>query len=440
LLVALGALQAIGAAGAFFGAGASFLIASLSVCAWALKRRSARVLAGHGWWPVSRLGIRNATYRPGRSVLAMAVVASATFILISVDAFRRDGQVASVDPRGGTGGFALMVDTALPVVGDPNSPDGRDLLGIGTFDDVTVTPFRVLPGDDTSCLNLYEPRQPRILGVTQAFINEGRFTFGSSLDRDDREKANPWVLLTQEQRDQSIPVVADANSMTYVLHKGLGDEIVMNHRGRVVTMRLVAALSDSVLQGELLMSEANFLKAFPEQEGYQFMMVGAPIASASELATAIEDHLSDFGADATATSDRLAEFHRVENTYLSTFQTLGGLGLLLGTIGLSAVLLRNVLERRRELALLGAVGYGRGSLFTIVVAESALLLVAGLMIGVVSALIAIAPAAAERGGRLPTGLGAWLLLFAVFGTGLISSIVAAKAAIQTRLLDALRTE
>ena len=81
------------------------------------------------------------------------------------------------------------------------------------------------------------------------------------------------------------------------------------------------------------------------------------------------------------TAERLAEFHKVENTYLSTFQTLGGLGLLLGTLGLAAVLLRNVLERRRELALLGAVGYGRSRLFASSIAESALLLVCGLAVG-----------------------------------------------------------
>jgi ABC-type lipoprotein release transport system permease subunit len=440
LLVASGALKWLGAAGAFFGAGAAFLAAFLSLAAFMLGRRPRAILAGHGWWSMSRLGLRNATYRPGRSVLSMAVVASATFILISVDAFRRDPGAASTDPHSGTGGYALMVDTVLPIVRDPNSPDGRELLGTTSFKDVSVMPFRVLPGDDTSCLNLYEPRQPRILGVSKTFIDEGRFAFSGSLDRDDREKANPWLLLTQEQRDDSIPVIADANSMTYVLHKGLGDEIVFDHRGRVVTMRLVAALSDSVLQGELMMSEANFLKAFPEQEGYQFMMVAAPSSSIPDVETTIEDQLSDFGADATTTAERLAEFHRVENTYLSTFQTLGGLGLLLGTVGLSAVLLRNVLERRRELALLGAVGFGRTSLFTIVVAESALLLVCGLGAGVICALIAIAPAAAERGGRLPTGAGAWLLLFAVFGTGLVASVVAAKAAIHSKLLDALRAE
>jgi ABC-type antimicrobial peptide transport system permease subunit len=188
------------------------------------------------------------------------------------------------------------------------------------------------------------------------------------------------------------------------------------------------------------MSDANFLKLFPEQEGYQFLLVSAPPERTNQVGATIEDRLSDFGADATPAAERLAEFHKVENTYLSTFQTLGGLGLLLGTIGLAAVLLRNVLERRRELALLGAIGYGRTRLLIIVIAESALLLASGLVIGAASAIVAVAPAAAERGGRLPTSAGAWLLLFAVFGTGLIASIVATRAAVQSKLLDALRAE
>ena len=87
------------------------------------------------------------------------------------------------------------------------------------------------------------------------------------------------------------------------------------------------------------------------------------------------------GADAVPTAQRLAEFHAVENTYLSTFQTLGGLGLLVGTVGLAAVLLRNVLERRKELALLRAVGYGRSHLFAIILSENAVLLGWGLAAG-----------------------------------------------------------
>ena len=440
LLLVAGRAGVIGSAGAFFGAGALLLTACLCAAAFWLRRPSHTAIAGHGWLPISRLGVRNASYRPGRSVLSMAVVASATFILISVDAFRQDAPVASADPHSGTGGYTLLVETVLPIVRDPNSADGKELFGLSAMKDVTVTPFRVLPGDDTSCLNLYEPRQPRILGVRQDFIAEGRFRFQRSLDRNDDERANPWLLLKREQKDDAIPVIADANSMTYVLHRSLGDDIVINHRGRLITLRLVAALKDSVLQGELLMSDVNFVKLFPEQQGYQFLLVSAPPDRANPVAATIEDRLSDFGADATPAAERLAEFHKVENTYLSTFQTLGGLGLLLGTIGLAAVLLRNVLERRRELALLGAIGYGRARLLVIVIAESALLLASGLVVGTASAIVAVAPAAAEHGGRLPTSAGAWLLLFAVFGTGLVASIVATRAAVQARLLDGLRAE
>jgi ABC-type lipoprotein release transport system permease subunit len=440
LLLVAGRAGVVGGASAFFGAGALLLTSCLCAAAFWLRRPTRSVIAGRGWLPISRLGLRNASYRPGRSVLSMAVVASATFILISVDAFRQDATVESSDPHSGTGGYALLVDTVLPVVRDPNSADGKELFGLSAMKEVTITPFRVLPGDDTSCLNLYEPRQPRILGVGQDFIAEGRFRFQSSLERNDEERANPWLLLKREQKDEAIPVIADANSMTYVLHRSLGDDIVIEHRGRLITLRLVAALKDSVLQGELLMSDANFLKLFPEQEGYQFLLVSAPPERTNQVGATIEDRLSDFGADATPAAERLAEFHKVENTYLSTFQTLGGLGLLLGTIGLAAVLLRNVLERRRELALLGAIGYGRTRLLIIVIAESALLLASGLVIGAASAIVAVAPAAAERGGRLPTSAGAWLLLFAVFGTGLIASIVATRAAVQSKLLDALRAE
>ena len=130
----------------------------------------------------------------------------------------------------------------------------------------------------------------------------------------------------------------------------------------------------------------------------------------------------------------------MENTYLSTFQTLGGLGLLVGTVGLAAVLLRNVLERRRELALLSAAGYRRAHIFAIVLAENALLLGWGLAIGALCALVAIAPAAAEHGGRLPVTAGGATLVVAVLVAGLVSSTIATRAALRAPLLESLRAE
>jgi ABC-type antimicrobial peptide transport system permease subunit len=237
-----------------------------------------------------------------------------------------------------------------------------------------------------------------------------------------------------------VPVIADANSMTYVLHKALGDDIVVDRGGRPLRLRLVAALSDSIFQGELLMSDANFVRLFPEQEGYRFLLIETAADRAAGVAAAIEQAAGDIGADAVSTVERLAEFHAVENTYLSTFKTLGGLGLLVGTFGLGAVLLRNVLERRRELALLGATGYRRGHIFAIVLAENVLLLAWGLAAGAFAAAVAIAPVVLERGGRLPAAAGAGALVIAVFTAGLLSSVIATRAALRAPLLEALREE
>lgn len=438
-LVAAGSAGLVPDAGAFFGAGAALLIGALCCYAWAYRSPTSRVLHGRGVLALVRLGLRNASARPGRSVLSIAIIASATFILISVDAFRRD-MPGPDDPGSGLGGYALVAETVLPVVHDVSTPAGRELLNLGNLETATIQPFRLRPGDDASCLNLYRPQNPRILGARAEFIRAGRFAFQSSLAATDDERRNPWLLLERDMPDDVVPVIADANSMTYVLHKGLGDDIVIESAGRAIRLRLVAALADSVLQSELVMAESRFLELFPDREGYQVLLVDTPAESAGAVAAEVEQALSDFGVTVTTTSAKLAEFHRVENTYLSTFQTLGGLGLLLGTVGLAAVLLRNVLERRRELALLGAVGYRRRHFIFLLTAESVSLLLAGLVAGGVSAGLAIWPALASRGGAFPLSASAILLLLIVCAGGVMATTIAARLATRTPMLAALRSE
>jgi len=228
-----------------------------------------------------------------------------------------------------------------------------------------------------------------------------------------------------------------------VLHLGLGEDLDLPRGGEgALRLRLVGMLRDSVFQGELLMSERNFLRAFPQQEGFRFFLLEAPIDASDGVTELLEQRLDDYGFDVVETAERLAGFHRVENTYLSTFQTLGGLGLMLGTLGLAAVLLRNVLERRRELALLRAVGYDSRDFSLMVLAENAVLLFWGLASGTFCALVAIVPALASRGGgaaafSLPS-LG--LLLLAVLASGVLASLLAVAASVRAPLLQALRAE
>jgi ABC-type antimicrobial peptide transport system permease subunit len=404
----------------FFGAGTLLLVAALCfVSTWLNSRSVAEVNSQ------VTLGLRSATSHPGRSVLCIALIASATFVIISLDAFRRG------DTSAGTGGFPLIAESALPLIHDPNTSTGRDALNIPALKGVEFVPFRLRPGDDASCLNLYRPHNPRILAPPPAFLRRARFNFQDSV----LKTPNPWTLLESQPADGAVPAIADANSMTYTLHLKLGQEFVLGQQ----RFRIVAALKDSIFQSELLISEKNFLRLFPDVEGYRLFLVNAPPARAQEVAGALEGALADYGFDIQPAGARLAGFHKVENTYLSTFRSLGALGLILGTVGLGAILLRNVLERRRELALLRAVGYRPRHLAEIVLAENMLMLLLGLTTGTACALLATMPAVSLRGGGLPVPTLA-LLLGIVLITGVGASLAATAAALRSPLLTALRAE
>ncbi len=435
----------VGDTAGFFGAG-MLLLASLLTLSWSwLGRPAPAGVAAPSTWTVSRVGLRNTTARPGRSVLCITLIAFASFIIVAVDAFHLEGGGDAGDRSSGTGGYPLLAESLLPIVRDLGSEAEREALGVSTFDDeifadVSYARFRLRPGEDASCLNLYQAKDPRVLAPEAAFVPEGRFRFGATLAETDEEAANPWLLLDRVFDDGAVPAIADATSLAYALHLSVGDTFVLNRESdNPVRLRIVAALSDSIFQRELLVGEAAFLRLFPEHDGYRFFLVDAPADRTAEATAALEDRLSDYGFDVTSTAERLAAFHRVNNTYLATFQTLGALGLLLGTLGLGAVLLRNVLERRRELALLRAVGYDTRHVSLMVLVENGLLLFGGLAIGTVCAVVAIAPAWIERGGQFPVvGLGG--LLLAVAAAGLASSLAATAAAVRSPLLASLRSE
>ena len=214
------------------------LLAAICLEAHWLRSRALAFVRGR-----MSLGFRSATSRPGGSVLCVALIASATFLIVSVDAFRRNPD------NSGSGGFPLMAKSVLPLIHDPQTEAGRAALNIPPLEGVRIQSLRLRPGDDASCLNLYQPRTPRILGVPPKFLKE-----------------NPWPLLDSPQADSAIPMIADANSLARSLHLKIGDEFVEDGK----RFRIVGALRDSILQSELIISESNFLRAFPEMEGYRF--------------------------------------------------------------------------------------------------------------------------------------------------------------------------
>lgn len=432
-------------AAAFFSAGFAMLVALLLAIWLSLLKESASGRTGPVRLSSGLLAIRNARRQPARSLLAVGLVACATFVIVAVGASRKSPAADAASRAGGTGGYALMAETIAALPYDLASPEGRASLGVGDesaalISGARIMSFRLKPGDDSSCLNLYKVRQPRILGARGAFLDRGGFRFSASTEETDAERANPWLILNRRMRDGAIPAIGDESAVRWLLHLGLGDDFpVTDDRGNTQQLRIVAMLSGSILQGELIVSEENFLRLFPSVGGYGAFLIDTAETDASGLERALERDLARFGMDVEPTQDRLSQYLAVENTYLSTFQTLGGLGLVLGTIGLAAVMLRNTWERRGEMALLRALGLDTKDLLRMNLQEHAALLAGGLLTGTVSAALAVGPHVISNPADIPWSALS-LTLLAVFMTGMLAGTLAIRSTLRTPILTALRRE
>ncbi|MEI7935146.1 MAG: ABC transporter permease [Verrucomicrobiota bacterium] len=475
---------------AFFSAGALLLVAGLaSSSAWLtrLAQEARRVRApgvpipssfiihpssfplvgrvpspGAAHLTLRGLGVRGCARRRKRSLATIALLACGTFVIVAIGVFRLDANRDATQRDSGTGGFALIGEATMPVVQDLNTKAGREFYGLSAeqLAGVNVVPLRLRDGDMASCLNLNRAQKPRLLGVKPELLAD-RFTFASVAKGLDRHMG--WRLLQsgssrreealtgQSPIEQSlltsaatgtneIPAIGDSNSIQWAMGKAIGDTIdYTDEQGRAFKLRLVGAVANSILQGSLLIDEAEFTKRFPSESGYRMLLIDAPSNSVAQVSATLSRALQDAGLELTPTAQRLNQFNAVQNTYLGTFQILGGLGLLLGSAGLGVVVLRNVLERRGELGLLVAVGFRRRLLHRLVLSEHGVLLGAGLGLGIAAAAVAVLPAILSPGSQLPYG-SLVLTLLAILLNGLLWTWLATNYALRGNLLAALRNE
>jgi ABC-type antimicrobial peptide transport system permease subunit len=423
-------------AGCFFGGGAALLTALMLI----VRRRLRSKRATPGRRSLVELAQSSVKRNPTRSLLTMSLMASATFLIIAISAFRLGPTEA------GTGGFDWIGESDRSIFVDLNDGQRRqeefgelavDLAG------AAILPLRVQAGDDASCRNLYQSAQPRLLGVTEEFASYFDESIGSFAWAKSGGAANPWSLLRGDASaaaGASIPVILDKNTAMFSLHLAgrVGEEFTIPYE-QPLTFRIVGLLSNTILQGSLLISDEQLLRAFPETEGYRMLLVSAVPGSEAKVAQVLEERFNDEGLALRDAEQDLAELMAVQNTYLSTFQSLGVLGLLLGALGLAIVQVRNTIERRSELAAMRAIGFSRGRLGQMIATETVILLVAGLVVGTVAALATVMPHMIFGEANVPL-LSVAAMLGIVFMIGLISSWLATRLVARLPLIDALRRD
>ena len=338
---------------------------------------------------VSQLSLirKNLSRNSARSFRIVMLFALGTFIIISTGLNKKDLHKEAYDLKSGTGGYQFFMETTMPILKDLNVEQNR--IDQGIEQPLKFVHMRKSEGDDASCLNLNLIASPRILGVPPEQL-KGRFSFVKFTD--DLNPEEPWISLKRELPGGVVPTILDQTVIQWGLGKKVGDTLVyLNEAGEEMKLKIIGGLANSIFQGNALIDDQLFLKHFPSSSGAHIFLIDGKPELLDENLEELTRVFRNEGAEMEVAADRLAMFNQVENTYLSIFLLLGGLAMILGTVGLGVSLARNILDRGQEIGILRAIGFKKSKVLHIITQEHLILLLIGTLAGAVTAFIATLP-------------------------------------------------
>ena len=417
------------AVGLFFLSGALALVGLLGLVRVLLSRVAAarEPLASTGG-----LAWRGLAWRPGRAFAVAAIVAVAEFLVVAVSAFSLSPPARPRERSGPTGGYTSIATFAASSSVDPE--DGEALSGLGLEEGqrdalaaATIDRIRASSGDDASCTNLYAPSRPVVLGVGDGFVARGGFRFTGHRPLPASSGGNPWRLLGAGAEGPVPAILDDATARWALKLGGVGARFAYpDDEGKPVEFEIVGLLEPGILQGFVIVAERDFERVFPSRSGYTMALVDAGTAEPAVVDRAVRAAWVDAGASVEATLERLRRLSAVQNTFLAAFQALGTLGLLLGTAGVAAVQVQGVLERVGTFGLLGALGFPRGMVRRIVVAETLCMVGLGLVAGAAAGAMTLPAHLVGGRASVPT---AWIAAtcLATLAVALLAGVAATRA-------------
>ena len=414
-----------------------FITLILALRQYYIKRKEASFTSNKLKWNFEK---QFYSFHPAHAITPVIFIAAGIFAVMITGANRQVISDKMLLPSGGTGGYLLWAESAVPVKENLVSPEGRKEFGFDEPDlnDLVFIQAKRLPGDDASCLNLNHVTAPSVLGIDpDAFLSKGSFSFASQLEGS--EGKNPWSLLQEKPENNTIFGIADQTVLEWGLKLKTGDTLIYRaENGQPLNIVICAGLKSSVFQGYLLIGSKNFGLYFPSVSGSSiFLAEGDPELSDYFIET-LSERLSGYGLSVEPASRKLASFFVVTNTYLDVFTVLGAFGMVLGVVGLGFILIRNFNQRKREFALMMATGYTNRQIKSRILNDQVIILIWGVLTGTLSGLTATMQSL-KSGSEIPWPIIAAMIIL-ILTAGFLTIFFSVRTVRSTSLITQLRKE
>ena len=237
-------------------------------------------------------------------------------------------------------------------------------------------------------------------------------------------------------------MILDKNTAMYSLHLygGVGQEFELDYGSNgKLRFQVVGLLANSVLQGSLLISEANLVRRFPEVSGYRFFLVDTPTGRQPKCAVSWKTSFGIRGCRPPKRGGCSPTCWRCKTRICRPSRVWGGWGCCWGPLAWWPFNCETYLSDALNWPCCAATGFSRNRLGRLVLLEHLTLLLGGLGIGLTAALVAVIPHAWTTEVRPPWGTLAWVLM-TILLVGIVSGYLALRPVIRASLMNALRSE
>ena len=198
--------------------------------------------------------------------------------------------------------------------------------------------------------------------------------------------AGPFQLTNRESRYKSDAEVwqaleADPHLVVSPTYGNTGQTITLIGPDGPVQLRVAGVMKNLALWG-LAGSEAT-MKVFSTLPiGTTILVKTVPGADAGAMARQIQREVFSQGAEATTVKEIFDSAARGPQAAVDTIRLLMGIGLLIGVLSLGILALRAVVERRRTIGVLRALGYRPGQVLAGIVSEGLITATCGALVGI----------------------------------------------------------
>ena len=166
-----------------------------------------------------------------------------------------------------------------------------------------------------------------------------------------------------------------------------GDEVPVEVFGRTVPVKIAALVVDYTSGGASLHVRRDTARALFGLRSADILLVTAKPGEAASLRLPLETIVVDHAMILRSFAEVQQFVDGIVGGVVNSLWAILGLGFVVGSLGVANTVTMNVLEKKRTLGLLRAVGMTRGQVTRMVVLESILLGAAGGLIGLAAGLV-----------------------------------------------------